>query len=395
MSKHRVAVLKVISKQSSVTAAAAESGISRQQLTRLVRRYRDGGLDAVEPRSRRPLTNPGRTPDVVRDRIVALRRELTAKGLDAGPVTIAWHLDREGRPVPSTATIRRILHAAGLVMPEPRKRPRSSWHRFEAAAPNELWQSDFTHWRLADGSEVEILNWLDDHSRYLLSCTAFGRVSGDDVVATFSAAGDEHGWPAATLTDNGAVYTSRFTGGRNGFEYLLAYLGIRQKNGAPNHPQTQGKIERFHQTLKRWLAAQPTATTLAGLQVQLDIFRAHYNGQRPHRATGRITPGEAYRATPKAHAAGSRAGGHFRLRYDVTDSRGAMTLRRAGRLHHLKVGAAHARRRVLAIVDEVEVTVVALDTGEILSSHLIEPDTGYWRNTRRDPGRWPGSQATG
>ena len=94
-------------------------------------------------------------------------------------------------------------------------------------------QSDVTHWRLADGSEVEICSWLDDHSRYLLGCTAFGRVSGDDVVATFTTAGEEHGWPAATLTDNGAVYTSRFTGGHNAFEYLLAYLGIRQKNGHP------------------------------------------------------------------------------------------------------------------------------------------------------------------
>jgi len=394
MSKHRVAVLKVVSKQLSVTAAAAAYGISRQQLTRLVRRYREGGLDALEPRSRRPLTNPRDTPDAVRERIIALRRELTAHGLDAGPVTIAWHLEREGLPVPSTSTIRRILHAAGLVVPEPRKRPRSSWIRFEAAAPNELWQSDFTHWRLADGSEVEIVNWLDDHSRYLLGCTAFRRVAGDDVVATFSAAGDEHGWPAATLTDNGSVYTSRFTGGRNGFEYLLAYLGIRQKNGAPGHPQTQGKVERFHQTLKRWLERRPVAYTLAELQAKLDAFRLEYNERRPHRATGRVTPGDAYRATPKAHPVGRGAPGHFRLRYDVTDKKGAMTLRRAGRLFHLKVGAVHARRRVLAIVDEAEVTVVALDTGEVLSTHRIEPAKGYWRNTRRDPGRWPGSPAT-
>jgi transposase InsO family protein len=143
---------------------------------------------------------------------------------------------------------------------------------------------------MADGTEVEICSWLDDHSRYLLGCTAFGRVGGDDVVATFSAAGEAYGWPAATLTDNGAVYTSRFTGGRNGFEYLLAYLGIRQKNGAPGHPQTQGKVERFHQTLKRWLGRQPAARTLAGLQAQLDTFRLAYNEQRPHRATGRFTP---------------------------------------------------------------------------------------------------------
>jgi transposase InsO family protein len=394
MSKHRVAVLKVVSQQLSVTAAAAHYGISRQYLHRLLARYRDGGLDALEPGSRRPSTSPGRTPDAVRDRIVAVRRELTARGLDAGPVTIAWHLGREGHRVPSTSTIRRVLHAAGLVVPEPRKRPRSSWLRFEAAAPNECWQSDVTHWQLADGSEVEIISWLDDHSRFLLACTAVGRVSGDDVVATFSAAGAAHGWPAATLTDNGAVYTSRFTAGRNGFEYLLAYLGIRQQNGAPGHPQTQGKIERFQQTLKRWLRQQPTTATLAGLQAQLDAFRTAYNEQRPHRAVGRSTPGEAYRATPRAVAAGSRAGGHFRLRYDITDSRGAMTLRRAGRLYHLKIGAAHARTRVLAIVDEREVTVVALDTGEVLSSHLIEPDRRSWRNQRRDPGRWPGSQAT-
>ncbi len=394
MSKHRVAVLKVVSRELSVTAAATAYGISRQQLTRLLRRYRDGGLDALEPRSRRPLTNPRDTPDAVRDRVVALRRELAARGLDAGPVTIAWHLGREGLPVPSVSTIRRALHAAGLVVPEPHKRPRSSWIRFEAAAPNEVWQADFTHWRLADGSEVEIASWLDDHSRYLLGCTVFRRVGGDDVVATFTAAGDAHGWPAATLTDNGTVYTTRLVGGRNSLEHLLAYLGIRQKNGNPGHPQTQGKIERFHQTLKRWLARQPRAPTLTALQAQLDAFREVYNEQRPHRAIGRRTPGEAYRAIPKDRPSGPAGRGHFRLRYDTTDSKGAMTLRRAGRLHHLKVGQAHARTRVLAIVDEHEVTVVALDTGEILSSHLIEPDKGYWRNTRRDPGRWPGSRAT-
>jgi transposase InsO family protein len=394
MSKHRVAVLKVVSKQLSVTAAAAGSGISRQHLQRLLRRYRDGGLEALEPRSRRPHASPGRTPDAVRSRIVEVRIELTAHGLDAGPMTIAWHLGREGLPVPSTSTIRRVLHAAGLVVAEPRKRPRSSWIRFEAAAPNECWQSDFTHWRLADDSEVEIIDWLDDHSRYLLGLTACARVAGDDVVATFVAAGEEHGWPAATLTDNAAVYTSRFTGGRNGFEYLLAYLGVRQKNGAPGHPQTQGKVERFHQTLKRWLGRRPPARTLAELQAQLDAFRLEYNTSRPHRALGRITPAEAYVAIAKAHPAGRGAPGHFRLRYDSSDKKGAITLRRAGRLHHLKIGAAHARRRVLAIVDEQEVTVVSLDTGEILSTHRIEPAKGYWRNTRRDPGRWPGSPAT-
>jgi transposase InsO family protein len=394
MSKHRVAVLKVVTKQSSVTAAAAEYGFSRQHLHRLLRRYREGGLEDLEPHSRRPHTSPGRTTDEVRECIVALRTELTAQGLDAGPLTIAWHLEREGLRAPSSSTVRRILHAAGLVAPEPRKRPRSSWHRFEATMPNELWQSDMTHWRLADGTEVEICSWLDDHSRYLLECAAFGRVDGDDVVTTFCAAGEAHGWPAATLTDNGAIYTSRFTGGHNAFEYLLAYLGIRQKNGAPGHPQTQGKIERFHQTLKRWLERQPAARTLPELQAQLDAFRHAYDEERPHRAIDRRTPAEAYRATPKTHPAGRGAPGHFRLRYDLVDRGGRITLRRAGRLHHLGIGAAHTRKRVLAIADESEVTVVALGTGEVLSTHRIEPTRSYWRNQRRDPGRWPGSQAT-
>jgi transposase InsO family protein len=391
MSKNRVAVLKVVAKQLSVTAAAAEAGMSRQHLQRLLKRYREGGLDALEPRPRRPRTSPQLTSDVVRQRIIELRLELTGRGLDAGPVTIAWHLAQAGLGAPSTSTIRRILHAAGLVVPEPHKRPRSSWIRFEAAQPNELWQSDFTHWRLADGREVEIINWLDDHSRFLLACQARRRVSGDDAVTTFLAAVDEYGAPAATLTDNGSVYTSRFTGGKNGFEYVLAQLGVRQRNGAPNHPQTQGKIERFHQTLKRWLAHQPTVTTLAELQAQLDRFRGDYNDNRPHRATRRTTPGEAYRALPKAHPAGSASGAHYRLRYDLTDRNGAITLRRAGRLHHLKIGVAHARRRVLAIVDDGSVTIVALETGEVLSVHHIEPGRTYWRNQLRSPGRWPRS----
>jgi transposase InsO family protein len=263
MSKARVAVLKVITKELTVTAAAIEYGYSRRHLHRLIARYKAGGLDAVEPRSRRPRSNPAATPDTVRERIVDLRLRLTKDGFDAGPLTIAWHLEQEGHRPPSASTIRRILHAAGLVVPEPRKRPRSSYRRFAAAQPNECWQSDFTHWHLADGSDVEILNWLDDHSRFLLGCTVHTPVTGDLVTSTFLTIADEHGFPASTLTDNGRAYTARFGGGKNAFEYLLALLGITQKNGSPGHPQTQGKIERFHQTLKKWLAQQLPAATLA------------------------------------------------------------------------------------------------------------------------------------
>ena len=294
--------------------------------------------------------------------MIELRAQLTADGLDAGPVTIAWHLEQEGLRAPAPATISRILTSAGLVCPQPRKRPRSSYMRFEMAQPNEMWQSDFIHCRLADGTDVEVLNWLDDHSRYLLSCTAHQPVTGDTVVAAFLEIIDDHGPPASTLTDNGSVYTSRFTGGRNAFEYILPLLGVRQKNGSPGHPQTQGKTERFHQTLQRWLAARPPATTTSELQHQLDEFREHYNEHRPHRALQRSTPGHAYRATPKASPpATATRPGHYRLRYDRLDTKGKMTLRRAGRMHHLGIGTAHARKRVLALADDHHVTVTDLD----------------------------------
>ena len=217
----------------------------------------------------------------MRAQVIELRRRLCAEGLDAGPVTIGWHLEQEGLKAPASSTIRRILRHAGLIVPEPRKRPRSSYTRFEAAQPNETWQSDFMHTRLADGADVEILSWLDDHSRYLLSATTHQPVTGDTVVATFLDTVDEHGPPASTLTDNGRVYTARFGGGRNAFEYLLPILGVRQKNGSPGHPQTQGKIERFHQTLQRWLSARAPANTTPSLQRQLDQFREHYNEHSP------------------------------------------------------------------------------------------------------------------
>jgi transposase InsO family protein len=389
MSKARVAVLKVTTGQLTVTDAAAEYGYSRRHLHRLLARYREGGLDAVDPRSRRPLSNSAATPEPVRERIIELRLWLTKAGLDAGPVTIAWHLEQEGRRPPSTSTIRRILHTAGLVVPEPRKRPRSSYRRFAAAQPNECWQSDFTHWPLADGTDVEILNWLDDHARFLLGCTAHTPVTGDIVTDTFLTVAEEYGFPASTLTDNGRVYTARFGGGKNAFEYLLAVLGITQKNGHPGHPQTQGKIERFHQTLKKWLAQQPPAATLADLQAQLDEFRELYNHRRPHRELARRTPASVYATLPKARPTGEPQPAHYRLRYDRLDTLGKMSLRRAGRMHHLGVGHAHARKRVLAIADHTSVTVIELETAEILSTHTIEPNKTYWRNTQKPPGRWP------
>src|SRR5215212_1952789 len=393
MSKARVVVLEVTSGHLTVTAAARTYGLSRQHIYRLLKRYRLGGLDAVDPRSRRPVSNPRRVSDDVVAAVVLLREKLTAEGLDAGPLTLQAHLADQGLLVPSTSTIRRILHHHGLIEPQPRKRPKSSYIRFAAEQPNECWQSDFTHWTLADGTDTEILNWLDDHSRYLLTCTAFRRVNGGDVVASFTETAQRHGLPASTLTDNGSVYTSRFTHGHNDFERLLASLGITQKNGHPGHSQTQGKIERFHRTLKLWLVGRPRPSTIAELQTLLDTFRAIYNTHRPHRAQHpRATPQTAYVALPKATPQGGTE--HFRIRHDTVDQFGKLTLRHGSRLHHLGIGRNHTGTPVLILVATQTVTVISKTGHQLIASHQIDPDRNYWRNQQKNPGRWPGRSVT-
>ena len=394
MSKARVVVLEVVSGHLSVTAAARVYGLSRQHIYRLVNRYQQGGLEAVDPRSRRPASNPRAVADEVIAAIVLLREKLTTEGLDAGPLTLQWHLTHQGLAAPSTSTIRRILHHHGLITPAPRKRPKSSYHRFAAEQPNECWQSDFTHWPLADGTDAEILNWLDDHSRYLLSCTAYRRVAGPDIVASFTTTAATYGLPAATLTDNGSVYTSRFTHGHNDFERLLASLGITQKNGPPGHPQTQGKIERFHQTLKRWLAPRPRPADLNQLQALLDTFRQHYNTARPHRALPEHrTPAQAYTALPKATPTNAPTV-HFRIRHDTVDQFGKLTLRHGSRLHHLGIGRTHAHTPVLILATTTTVTVISKTSYQLIASHHIDPDRNYWRNQQKRPGRWPGRSVT-
>ena len=196
-----------------------------------------------------------------------VRKELTDAGLDAGPETIAWHLEHHHGHRVSRSTISRHLTAAGLVVPEPKKRPKSSYIRFEASMPNETWQSDFTHYRLTrpdgrPGADIEIISWLDDCTRYALHVTAHPRITTPIVKATFREAAGQHGIPASTLTDNGMVYTVRLAGhgrrgGRNGFEQQLRAWNVVQKNSRPNHPTTCGKAERFQQTMKKWLRAQP------------------------------------------------------------------------------------------------------------------------------------------
>jgi len=275
------------------------------------------------------------------------------------------------------ATIWRTLQRAGLVIPEPKKRPKSSYIRFEADLPNECWQSDFTHWPLADGTDSEILTWLDDHSRYALSCTAFRPVTVTAVLTTFRANTAIFGPPASTLTDNGLVFTARFRKGRNAFETELRALGIQQKNGHPNHPQTQGKVERFQQTMKKALTQNPAPATLADLQQQLDQFRIEYNQERPHRSLPGTTPAVTYAARPKATPAGTSVGEHNRIRRDTVDSNGKLTLRHNGKLHHIGIGRTLARTPVLMLIQDLDIHIINAVTGEIIRALILDTTKDY------------------
>jgi transposase InsO family protein len=376
----QVIVLSVLHDGLTPSQAALRFGMSRRHVHRLLLTYNSGGLEALEPRSRRPKSNPRALHQDLRDEIIRLRSELLAKGLDAGAASIAWHLGEGKFHVPALSTIWRILRAAGLVTPTPSKRPKASITRFEAVQPNETWQSDFTHWHLADGSDVEIINWLDDHSRLLLYCSAFRAVTGKIVIDSFNECRKSYGTPFSTLTDNGVVYTGRFVKGKNGFEYLLSELDIVQKNGSPGHPQTQGKIERFHQTLKKWLSEQEAAEDLKELQRQLDEFRLIYNTKRPHKALAMKTPQSSYEATIKATPKVAKEKEHYRVRHDSVDQFGKLSLRRAGKMHHLGVGINNQFKKVFVIVDHYKVSVVEKKTGEVLSQHIIEPTRTYWTN---------------
>jgi len=388
MSVAKLVVTAVTVQGVSQAEAAATYGVSKGWVSKLMARWRAEGDAACEPRSTRPHYSPTAIGEDVIHLIVAVREQLSTQGLDAGPDTIRWHLDHHHHAQVSRATIARTLSRQGLVTPEPRKRPTSSYTRFEAAQPNQCWQSDFTHYQLTrpdgtPGAPVEILTWLDDCSRMALRVSAHPRVTAAIVLAQFRAAITVFGTPASTLTDNGMVFTTRFSGGkggRNAFETELRRLNIVQKNGTPNHPQTQGKVERFQQTLKKWLHAQhPQPATLTALQTLLDTFTTYYNQSRPHTSLPhRQTPAMRYASLPKAVPTTSRdTDTHNRVRYDRVDTTGSVTLRYNGRLHHIGIGRTHAGTRVTLLVQDLHITILNTTTGEILRDLILNPTRDY------------------
>lgn len=362
----------------SISELAAAHGMHRSWLYKRLARYRAEGEAGLDARSRRPHRSPARITELYEDDIVTIRKELTDAGFDAGAATIQVHLARRHDRVPSVPTIWRVLRARGFVTSQPHKRPKSSFVRFEADFPNECWQADVTHVAMADGAHLEVLNIVDDHSRLCVASRAFVTTRASDVVRTLHRAGGCLGYPESLLTDNGAIFTASSRGNDVGaIEPELLSLGIRAKHSRPYHPQTCGKVERFHQTLKKHLAKQPRPESKKQLQTQLDVFVAYYNDIRPHRAIGRRTPAEAYAARERSYPRGPMIDcTGYRVRSDKVDIGGGVTLRHKGRLHHIGIGRAYKGWRVLMLVAGLEVTIVSLD-GAQLRRLILDPSKDY------------------
>jgi transposase InsO family protein len=294
----------------NVAALCASLGISRATFYKYRQRFDVEGAPGLVERSRRPHSSPGAVPAGLEEEIVRLRKEL---GIDNGAEAIAWHLQRragELGPIPSARTVHRVLVRRGMVIPQPEKRPKVAWRRFEWPRPNDAWQIDATAWALADGRQVWIMDVLDDHSRVLVAARVCEGPTAQGAWDAFSHAVVDWGMPARVMSDNGLCFTGRFRfrGGEVDFERQLRAMGIKHLPSSPAHPQTCGKLERSHQTTKRWLRAQPPAGDEAGLQHQLDSWRQHYNEQRPHKAASGNTPAQRWRASPAARPGGAIPG---------------------------------------------------------------------------------------
>jgi transposase InsO family protein len=333
-------VVEVDAEDLNVTRFCAQHGISTWFFYDLRRRYAAGGLAALEPRSRAPHRVANRTSSDVEDAIVALRKELTDAGLDAGPATIAFHLAARGiEPRPSEATIWRVLSRRGFIVADPSKAPKHTTRRFAAERANECWQADDTTWTLADDAEVKIINVIDDCTRVAAECRAVPTATMAAVFDALSGGAREWGWPERMLWDNAKAH--------HALTPTLATLGIATGHPRPYHPQTCGKVERFHQTLKRFLAAQDAAADLDELQAQLDRFRDLYNHHRPHRGIGRRFPAQVWAATPKTGPAAQPLNAPTDIRKLTVDPVGVV---RFGSRYSIVLGRAHAGSKATVVV---------------------------------------------
>jgi transposase InsO family protein len=329
----------------SVTAICQEMGISRQTFYTAQKRFTAEGVLGLLPRSRRPHHSPWRTPLEVEDEIVRARKQLADEGWDHGAVSISYRLARNGMIPPSVPTINRILDRRGLVTPQPQKRPRSSFKRFNYPERNGCWQMDAFSWPLANGKLVVVFEALDDCTRLELCALAAPSETSMAAVACFLTAVERYGPPAKLLTDNGPALSGRRRGWRSTLETTALALGVQPICSSTYHPQTCGKNERTHQTCQKWLRRRPPAKTLGKLQTQLDHYTELYNTTRPHQALGGQTPSEAAQRVSVAVPTPPTTPPHERVTTGTVSTNGAL-----GVGHYLvNIGRAHIGKKVTIV----------------------------------------------
>jgi transposase InsO family protein len=365
-------------------------GISRETARKWRARYRAEGLAGLEDRSRAPKRPHGRVDETVEDLIVSVRKELADAGHDCGPASIWDRMSDTGLDPPSESTIWRVLVRRGQVTPAPKKRPRVSFRRFERERPNECWQGDDTHYLLESGQEVRVINLLDDRSRLNVDSLAVAQCRSEHIWRAFSRAVERYGLPAEFLNDNGRAWISRPDETPVIFQAHLARLGIRHLHSSPYHPQTCGKVERFHQTQRRWLNARPPARTLTELQALLDEFRDFYNHHRRHRSLGRRKPADVWGSQPPATPVAAPTDA-VTISHCVANASGAVDP--AHRLQ-IALGRRWARAQVTVIRRGDHAIVIDSATGEIARELTIDPTrrtqpTGQPPGGPRQPRRHP------
>jgi len=288
----RRAIIEAEPASMNVTEFCRTHGVSTWFFYDLRRRYALEGEAVVEPKSRAPHHPAGRTPVEIEEAIVRCRKELHDTGWDCGPASIAFAL-RELPGVPHESTIWRILTARGLIVADPSKAPKHAGRSWTAQRANECWALDDWTWAMLDGSEVQILDVIDDHSRYAVACTAMATCTGAASFEVLATAASYLGWPERFWSDNARAFTATLA-------TALAPLGVVASHTRPYSPRSNGKTERFHQTVQQWLSKQPPAATMTQLQAQLDLFRLHYNTRRPHRSLDRRFPADVWDAAAKS-----------------------------------------------------------------------------------------------
>jgi len=330
----RLLVAQVDLEGLNVRRFCAEHGISTWWFYELRRRYAAEGEAGLDPRSRAPHRVANRTPEALERWILDARKLLEELGDDVGPASIHARLKRNGVSPPSVSTIWRILVREGAISPDPSKAPKHAGHRFVAERANECWQTDDTGWELADGTPVKIINVLDDCSRLCVASRAVPSATGAAIFEAFTRAASESGWPERVLCDNAKAH-------RNTLTDALGQLGVAIGHSRPYHPQTCGKVERFHFTVKQSLSAAPPPATIEELQAHLDWFRHRYNHERPHSSLGRRTPAEVWAATPKSGPASRALDTPTEVHYLTVGRNGVVS---AGRRYAIHLGIEHAHQ---------------------------------------------------